>query len=578
MQKKKQKKYFLNKSIFQILKNFFNLNKSNLEIAMKIYSNLIQKKNIDYDKQFLINIISEALSIQIGLPFLENINIESIKEDLIKNVPIVAAKLNNVIPININSANRIIVICSNPLDLELQNQLRIIFKKEIEILVSKQNTILNAINVSYKKIIQKASNTIKNLKKNNNNLGKSKKNYIDINTPDLLEISNNNASIIELVNSLIAQAVKNQASDIHIEPFENEQIIRFRIDGMLYKILKSPKRFQNSIIGRIKIMSNLDISEKRLPQDGRMKLTIAGKNIDIRISIIPTTYGERISMRILHRKSQLINLNNLGFNKKTFKSIKKMLNLSSGIVLITGPTGSGKTSSLYAFLNKLNKSNINILTIENPIEYKINGVSQVQVNNKINLNFEVALRSFLRQDPDIIMIGEIRDKETAEIAIQASLTGHLVFATMHANDSISSITRIIEMGIDPFLVANALTYVLAQRLIRKIHQKCKKNYTPSPFEILKLKLTPNIKQLWKGLGCKQCHKSGYKGRIGIYELLEINDKIKNLIISNTNVSYIRNEAKNLGMRTMIDDGIEKILSGITTINEVSRVVGLKEII
>jgi general secretion pathway protein E len=380
------------------------------------------------------------------------------------------------------------------------------------------------------------------------------------------------APIIRLVNSLMSQAVKDRASDIHVEPFERELVVRFRIDGILYEIIKPPKRFQNSIISRLKIMAGLNIAEKRLPQDGRIRLKVAGKDFDIRVSSVPTGYGERIVMRLLDRSSVLKALDEIGFSDYNLKAINQIINSSHGIFLVSGPTGSGKTSTLYACLSKINRPELNILTIEDPVEYQLPGVGQVQVNTKIDLTFANGLRAFLRQDPDVIMVGEIRDRTTAEIAIQASLTGHLVFSTVHTNDAPGAITRLVDMQVEPFLVASSLMAVLAQRLVRTICPECKEAYVPTAIELQELgldsKTTPH---LWRGKGCSTCQNTGYLGRQGIFELMLVEENIRQLILQNADSATIKNKAREQGMVTLREDGAHKVKMGITTVEEVTRV-------
>jgi general secretion pathway protein E len=390
---------------------------------------------------------------------------------------------------------------------------------------------------------------------------------------DLLDLEGDDeAPIIRLVNSLMSQSVKDRASDIHIEPFEREISVRFRVDGVLREIIKPPKRFQSSIISRVKIMAGLNIAEKRLPQDGRIRLKVAGKDIDVRVSTVPTTYGERIVMRLLDRSSVLRDLDTIGFNQRNLSIMNALIKKPHGIILVTGPTGSGKTSTLYACLAKINRPDLNILTIEDPVEYQLKGVGQVQVNAKIELSFANGLRSFLRQDPDVIMVGEIRDRETAEIAIQASLTGHLVLSTVHTNDSAGAVTRLVDMGVEPFLVASSLVGVLAQRLVRTICKECKESYAPTPQELTEIGLDPKtVKEAWRGRGCPRCLDTGYQGRLGIYELMLVDDEIRQLVLKNVDASTIKNAARRKGLRSLREDGAEKVLAGITTTAEVARV-------
>jgi len=390
---------------------------------------------------------------------------------------------------------------------------------------------------------------------------------------DLLELTED-APIIRLLNALFLQAVKERASDIHIEPYERELDVRMRVDGILHIVLSPPKIIQDALISRIKIMANLDIAEKRLPQDGRIRLLIGGKDIDIRVSTVPSVFGERAVLRLLDRKQGLIGMWEVGLNKRDGKKIEDLLQKTSGILLVTGPTGSGKTTTLYAALNRIHTEEKNIITVEDPVEYQLKGIGQINVNPKIGLTFASGLRSILRQDPDVIMVGEIRDFETAEIAIQASLTGHLVLSTLHTNDASSAITRLIDMGIEPFLIASSLTGIVAQRLVRVICPNCKESYKPSEIEVKyfsTLNLHPSSFILYKGKGCDKCSSKGYIGRTGIFELLIIDDDIRHMITEKTDSQSIRNLAISKGMKTLRVDGTEKVLKGVTTLEEVLRV-------
>ncbi len=393
---------------------------------------------------------------------------------------------------------------------------------------------------------------------------------------DLLD-SGDEAPIIRLVNSLLFRAAKERASDIHIEPMDRELAVRFRIDGVLRNVIKPPKRYQNSIISRVKIMAQLNIAEKRLPQDGRIRIKLAGRDIDIRVSTIPTVHGERIVMRLLDKGATLLDLADIGMGEQILKSVDDIIHRSHGIVLVTGPTGSGKTTTLYAALSRINTPDVNILTVEDPVEYQLKGINQMPINPKIGLTFASGLRTFLRQDPDIIMVGEIRDKETAEIAIQASLTGHLVFSTVHTNDSAGAVTRLVEMGIEPFLVASSLTGVLAQRLVRRVCKECREQYRPSDEEIAKLGLSRDRYRAmggelaYRAKGCNACNKNGYRGRMGIYEFLLIDDDVRQLVLKNVDSGSIKQKAVSKGMLTLLDDGARKVAMGDTTIAEVLSV-------
>ena len=385
---------------------------------------------------------------------------------------------------------------------------------------------------------------------------------------DLLELIED-APIIRLLNALFQQAVKERASDIHIEPYEKELEVRMRVDGIMHRVLSPPKIIQDALISRVKILANLDIAEKRLPQDGRIQLLIGGEDIDLRVSIIPTVFGERGVLRLLHRKQGLIGLSEMGFDESSKASFEGLLARTSGIILVTGPTGSGKTTTLYAALNKIYTEEKNIVTIEDPVEYQLKGIGQIHVNPKIGLSFASGLRSILRQDPDIIMVGEIRDYETAEIAIQASLTGHLVLSTLHTIDASSAVIRLVDMGVEPFLVASSLSAVLAQRLVRTICPHCREEYTATGAELLYF--SASMPTLYRGKGCQNCRESGYLGRTGIYELLIVDADIRQMISDRFSAQDIKNNAVEKGMKTLFTDGLDKVICGITTLQEVLRV-------
>ena len=392
-------------------------------------------------------------------------------------------------------------------------------------------------------------------------------------TADLLE-SEDDAPIVRLINALLTQAVRDGASDIHIEPFETRSVVRFRLDGVLRDIVEPQKVLHGVIASRIKIMARLDIAEKRLPQDGRITLRLAGRPVDVRVSTLPTGHGERVVMRLLDKQAGRLNLTGLGMAPQTLTTLDRLIHQPHGIILVTGPTGSGKTTTLYAGLGQLDTSRYNIMTVEDPIEYDLDGVGQTQVNSKIELNFARALRAILRQDPDIIMIGEIRDLETAQIAVQASLTGHLVLATLHTNDSVGAVTRLVDMGVEPFLVASSLIGVLAQRLVRHICPECRKPHTPDTAECKMLEVPAeecaNL-QIYTPVGCPACGQTGYQGRTGVYELLVIDDTMRSLIHDNAAEGRIREHARKLGMQSIRQDGMRWVRAGATSLEEVLRV-------
>jgi type II secretory ATPase GspE/PulE/Tfp pilus assembly ATPase PilB-like protein len=384
--------------------------------------------------------------------------------------------------------------------------------------------------------------------------------------------------VVKLVNLIISQAIQEKASDIHIEPEEKSLMVRFRIDGILYESLNPPKALQAAIISRIKILADLDIAESRIPQDGRYQVSLNGREIDLRVSTLPTVYGENVVLRILDKGSLALDLTKLGFEHDAFRQFREMLASSYGVILVSGPTGSGKTTTLYSALQSINTADKNIITVEDPVEYRLRRIRQSQVNVKAGLTFAAGLRSILRQDPDIIMVGEIRDHETAQIAVESALTGHLVLSTIHTNDAPGGLTRLTEMGVEPFLTASATVGIMAQRLVRRLCDNCKQAYTPKPAILKKLGLDHGGAQkqrvFYQGAGCQKCKNSGYKGRQGIYELMQLNQEIRELTLKNASSDQIKRAAYNNGMRSLRRDGLIKALKGITSLEEVFRVTNL----
>jgi len=387
---------------------------------------------------------------------------------------------------------------------------------------------------------------------------------------DLLE-SQDDAPVIRLINALFTQALRDGASDIHIEPFETRSVVRLRIDGTLRDLIEPARALHGAIVSRIKIMAQLDIAEKRLPQDGRITLRVAGKPVDVRVSTIPTGHGERVVLRLLDKQAGRLDLTRLGMDDATLAQMDRLILEPHGIVLVTGPTGSGKTTTLYAALSRLDATELNIMTVEDPIEYDLDGISQTQVNTRIEMSFARALRTILRQDPDVVMIGEIRDLETAQIAVQASLTGHLVFATLHTNDAVSAVTRLVDMGVEPFLLASSLIGVVAQRLVRRLCLECRKPFAADAAQLRALGLAPTDGTLYSAQGCAACNRSGYRGRTGIYELLTVDDDLRRLIHDRASEQALRTHVISRGMRTLRDDGMRWAGQGVISLEEVVRV-------
>ena len=505
--------------------------------------------------------IVQVLADSLGIPFMD-LSDYLIDSEVIKLVPETIAKKYKAVPL-FKIGDSLTVAMVDPQDVSAIDEIRKKSKMDaIEPVLSTADMIQRVID-QYYGAIGNAEELVKGLTKEKlEEKAKGRKGLAGL---------TEETSIIKLVNLIIMQAVKDRASDIHIEPEEDKVRIRYRIDGILHEVQNIPKHLQSALASRVKVMAEMDIAEMRKPQDGRIQLKMESKNLDLRVSSFPTIQGENLVLRILDKSSVLLGLAELGFSNKDLKNFDKVIRQPNGIILVTGPTGSGKTTTLYAALSTINSMEKNIITIEDPVEYEIPLIRQTQVNSKAGLTFANGLRSILRQDPDIVMVGEIRDKETAEIAIRASLTGHLVFSTLHTNDAASALTRLLNMGIEPFLVSSSVVAILAQRLVRMICPKCKEKYIP-PQEVLKdLRLTPKV-GFYRGKGCMKCKNTGFVGRIGIYELLVINEEIKNMITAKKSANDIKKMAISLGMSTLFDDGLGKLKSGTTTVEEMLRVV------
>ncbi|MBM4268641.1 MAG: type II secretion system protein GspE [Deltaproteobacteria bacterium] len=509
---------------------------------------------------------ASSLAHRFGLEFRDTIEPKDLDPALVARLPIQYARRCACLPLAERADGAIEVALGDPRSAEVVDDLRALFQRRVVPIVVPASAILDSINSAYDRAQGTAQAVMGDIE-----AGALDQVAHELEEPrDLLD-ADDEAPIIRLVNSLLFQAVKDRASDIHVEPFERDVSVRFRIDGLLYDVLKPPRRYHPTIIARIKIMAGLDIAEKRLPQDGRLRFRVAGRDIDVRVSIVPTQFGERAVLRLLDRTGALLTLEDLGLLGENLERLERLIERSHGILLVTGPTGSGKTTTLYAALARLNSTLRNIITIEDPIEYQLHGVGQIQVNPKIELTFANGLRSILRQDPDVIMVGEIRDGETAEIAIQAALTGHLVFSTLHTNDSFGALSRLVDMGIEPFLVSSSLNGVMAQRLVRRVCTACREPETSGVSTERELGIPTGSPIYRAGSGCEACKGTGYRGRTGIHELMLVDDDVRSLVMQRSDAAAIRRLATGRGMRTLRDDGAQKVVDGATTVAEILRV-------
>jgi type IV pilus assembly protein PilB len=501
-----------------------------------------------------------ALSETLDVPYIDLSNY-LIDGATLRFIPESLARKYNAIPI-FKIGETLTVAMKDPKDIMMIDDLSRKSKCEIEPVLSSSSSIISAID-RYYGITGSVDEVIKDIEKGK----KDDASPGDIDYEKLSEMADK-APIVKLVNLIIIQAVKDRASDIHIEPEEGALKVRFRIDGVLHEVFNPPVHLGLALISRIKVLSGIDISEKRKPQDGRFSVKIENRDIDMRVSTFPTVYGENVVIRLLDRISVLIGLDKIGFSRETLEKFEGLIKRPHGVFLVTGPTGSGKTTTLYSALSMIDTEEKNIITIEDPVEYNIGRVRQSQINPKAGLTFATGLRSILRQDPDVIMVGEIRDRETAEIAVQAAMTGHLVFSTLHTNDAAGALTRLTEMNIEPFLISSSVIGVLAQRLVRSICSECKETYKPSQ-DVLKF-LGSDVKELYRGKGCNACKMTGYRGRIGIFELLVVNEEIRKMIVDRASSEDVKKKAIEMGMKTLREDGIAKILQGITTVDEIIK--------
>jgi len=573
------------KRLSDILVNDFGVDRDVINDAQRLkieqnttFSDILLKKKVVSESQLL-----SVYAALYDLPLAKTLPIEGVDTGFAREVPIQFLKKYAMVPIRTGNAlpgledwvpadengERTVIAVNDPsvfqpID-DLANLLEI---DDFELILASRDAIYSLINLVYDSSRDTAQQLVADMEENGSDIISEIEE-----TADLLD-DTSDAPIIKLVNHVISQSVKIGASDIHIEPEQYSLKIRYRIDGILYDMLTPAKWMQASLVSRIKVMAKMDIAEKRLPQDGRFEVKIGDQSIDIRVSTIPITHGERVVLRLLNKSGSLFKLSELGMSPERLAQINGLIHFSHGIILVTGPTGSGKTTTLYAILSSINSPDINIITIEDPVEYQLKGVNQIQVSPKINLTFARGLRSIVRQDPDVILIGEMRDLETAEIGVQSALTGHLVFSTLHTNDSASAITRLVDLGIEPFLISSSVLAVVAQRLVRVLCNACKEPYSPDPESLKRLHLEPDMVEnavFYRAKSCDKCFQSGYRGRVGIYEILVLQENLQAMILKTHDSHQLKKEAVASGMTTLYQDGIQKVLQGVTTIEEVLRV-------
>ncbi len=579
--------------LFHILENSFGISEARFEEALLVkkekggrLGDILVTRNILTERQLL-----EAMSFLYDLPVWFDLPLDNIDFAFTRSIPIQFLKKYLMVPLVINVQknendvkappeekgleealtphSKYVIAMNDPSSFQpLDDLVRTLGLKEYDVVLSTKEAILSAINISYDLSQSTAEELVQGLEEDGSNIISELED-----TADLLD-DTSDAPIIKLVNHILSQSIKARASDIHIEPYQDSFKVRYRIDGILYDLLTPPKWIQPALISRIKVMAKLNIAEKRLPQDGRLDIKIGAQEIDVRVSTIPTSFGERVVLRLLNKTSAVFDLPEIGLSSDRLALLKELVHSPNGIILNTGPTGSGKTTTLYAILTTINKPDINIITIEDPVEYQIKGISQIQVNPKIDLTFARGLRSIVRQDPDVILIGEIRDKETADIAVQSALTGHLVFSTLHTNDSASAITRLVDIGVEPFLISSSLIAVIAQRLLRTLCNDCKEAYQPDDLAFKSIGMNPERsrdRRIYRARGCENCFHTGYKGRNAIFEIMVLNEELRSLLLKSYDSNVIKKRALEMNMLSLRQDGIQKLLNGVTTIEEVFRV-------
>ncbi len=544
---------------------------------LREYKEISQKQSITLERYVVENglisddVMAQLYAQELNLRLITVIDEKQADPALLIKIPLKFLKDNAIIPLKGESTEGLICAIADPLHYQAIDELSLIFKEKPTVAIAPRKKIIDALNHFYP--LESGEEMIEDLEEENDVAQLS---FGEIDERDIMSGANE-APIIKLVNYILYQAVKMRASDIHISPQEKDTRIRYRVDGIMHTMMTPPKRIQSAIASRIKIMGGMNIAEKRKTQDGRIEIKAADQPIDIRVSVLPAKFGENIVMRLLYKDRNFASMDNLGFSIRDLKTIESIIASPNGIILVTGPTGSGKTTTLYSVLNTLNTPTVNIITVEDPVEYQMAGITQVQVNEKAELTFAKALRSILRQDPDIIMIGETRDQETAQIAIQSALTGHLVLTTLHTNNAAASITRLIDMGIEPFLISSSVVGIIAQRLVRQLCPLCKEKYKPTD-EMLTLIGLQNTSDhiFYRAKGCPECNNLGYKGRVVIFEIMKMTDSVAKLTMERASTTEIRKQAMKDGMTLMLEDGLAKAQKGLTTIEEVLSVATIHE--
>ena len=558
------------------------LNRDNVSECLKIQADnggtpklgeiLVEQGLIDQGQ------LQQALAAQRGMEFI-SIDGMDISAEVLEKVPAQMANTYRVVPIEYTSdTNELVVAVDDPDNLQATDDLSTLMGFKVKAKVTDANALAEALATHYEEKEEEAGGADASINEliheiqGDNFLAEFEGRDQSIDLDELQELSQSNP-VRKLLNLVLLQAIRDKASDIHFEPFEDEYKMRYRIDGVLYEMIPPPKYIAAALSSRIKVMADLDIAERRLPQDGRISLTVSGKPVDLRVSVLPTMFGESVVLRILDRSQVSFDMEKLGFSDHDLNTYRQLIKKPNGIVIVTGPTGCGKTTTLYAAVNALNDIGTKIITTEDPVEYDLDGVVQVQIRSDIGLTFATCLRSILRQDPDIVLVGEVRDLETAQIAAQASLTGHLVLTTLHTNDAPSSVARLLDLGVEPFLITATIEGVVAQRLVRRICAKCRTEYEPDDEQIFELRLDRDLikeKTFYYGKGCNRCNNTGYKGRLGLYEIMTFSDNIRNMIMEKASTNLLRDEAVKNGMIMLRENGLSAIYDGITTVDEVIK--------